>query len=116
MTASGIPRPPNPAPLPSRTAQPAPLRTFPPTVRAVPRPPKATDPADLRATNAISGHVTRGGRGPCYGLVAEDGVEYALHGPGYGLLVEGSFVTLRIVSRSSEVDCGPGVRASIVTR
>ncbi|MDG4760763.1 hypothetical protein [Micromonospora sp. WMMD710] len=77
------------------------------------------EPFDLLerpTTVPLSPRVTRGGRGPCYGLVSEDGIEYALHGTGFGTLTEGSFVTLRIIARSSEVDCGPGVRASIVTR
>ncbi|WP_370462006.1 hypothetical protein, partial [Micromonospora sp. ALFpr18c] len=99
----------------SRTDPPPMSRTDPPTI-GVPKPAKPTDPTDLRATGLVAGHVTRGGRGPCYGLVSEDGIEYALHGTGFGTLTEGSFVTLRIIARSSEVDCGPGVRASIVTR
>ncbi|WP_208761174.1 hypothetical protein, partial [Micromonospora orduensis] len=91
-------------------------RTVPPTMPAVPKPPKPTDPTDKRAPDLVSGHITRGGSGPCYGLVSEDGIEYAVHGTGVGTLTEGSFVTLRLISRSFEVDCGPGVRASIVTR
>ncbi|MGC5286107.1 hypothetical protein [Micromonospora sp. DT231] len=74
------------------------------------------EPTDLRASALVSGHITRGGRGPCYGLVSEDGIEYALHGVGYGTLTEGSFVSLRIVVRPSDAGCGPGLRASIVAR
>ncbi|SIN30323.1 hypothetical protein SAMN04489832_5105 [Micromonospora cremea] len=91
-------------------------RTVPPTLGTPPKPPRPTEPTDKRATGLIAGHITRGGSGPCYGLVSEDGVEYALHGPGAGDLTEGSFVTLRISARPSGVDCGPGVRASIITR
>lgn len=104
----------SPVPPVGRTASPPMSRTVPPTIRAVPRPPKPTDPTDLRPTDTIAGHITRGGSGPCYGLVAEDGRAYALHGRGAGNLTEGSFVTLRIVSRSSDIDCGPGIRVSIV--
>ncbi|MEU4402208.1 hypothetical protein [Micromonospora orduensis] len=103
-----------PVPPPGRTAPPPLSRTVPPTIPAVPKPPKPTDPTDKRASDLVSGHITRGGSGPCYGLVSEDGIEYAVHGT--GSLTEGSFVTLRVISRSSEVDCGPGVRVSIVTR
>ncbi|MEV7329590.1 hypothetical protein [Micromonospora sp. NPDC093244] len=103
-------------PPPGRTAPPPLSRTVRPSLPAAPKPPKPTGPTDKRASDLVSGHITRGGSGPCYGLVSEDGIEYAVHGTGFGKLTEGSFVTLRVISRSSEVDCGPGVRVSIVTR
>ncbi|MBQ0902643.1 hypothetical protein KBX63_11600 [Micromonospora sp. U21] len=108
--------PASPAPPSGRTATPPMSRTVPPTLGAPPKPPKPTEPTDRRSTDLIAGHVTRGGSGPCYGLVSEEGVEYAVHGTGAGNLTEGSFVTLRISARSSEVDCGPGIRVRITPR
>ncbi|MEU7920186.1 hypothetical protein [Micromonospora zamorensis] len=110
----GAPRPAQPAAPPSRAFTPPLSRTLPPSIGIPSKPPKPTPPTDLRDSGLIAGHITRGGSGPCYGLVAEDGRAYALHGPGAGNLTEGSFVTLRIVSRSSDIDCGPGIRVSIV--
>ncbi|MET8549081.1 hypothetical protein [Micromonospora zamorensis] len=110
----GAPRPAQPAAPPSRAFTPPLSRTLPPSIGTPPKPPKPTPPTDLRDSGLIAGHITRGGSGPCYGLVAEDGRAYALHGPGAGNLAEGSFVTLRIASRSSDIDCGPGIRVSIV--
>ncbi|MBQ0979063.1 hypothetical protein [Micromonospora sp. M61] len=109
-------RPAQPAAPPSRAFTPPLSRTLPPSIGIPSKPPKPTPPTDLRDNGLITGHITRGGGGPCYGLVAEDGRAYALHGPGYGNLTERSFVTLRIVARSSEVDCGVGVPVSIVMR
>ncbi|MCG5472932.1 hypothetical protein LADH09A_000812 [Micromonospora sp. LAH09] len=111
---SAAPRLAQPATPPSGAFTPPLSRTLPPSLGTPPKPPKPTPPTDLRPTDTIAGHVTRGGAGPCYGLVAEDGRAYALHGPGYGNLTEGNFVTLRIASRSSDIDCGPGIRVSIV--
>ena len=78
---------------------------------------KPTDPTDMRDTDLVAGHITRGGPGPCYGLVTDDGVEYALHGTGIGTLDRGQ-LRHRCGSprRSSKVDCGPGTPASIVAR
>ncbi|MER7888720.1 hypothetical protein ABTX15_02725 [Micromonospora sp. NPDC094482] len=81
------------------------------------RPPavKPSPPTDLRPASLVSGHITRGGRGPCYGLVAEDGTEYALHGPNAGELRPGSFVTLRLTPTLARIACGPGIPMSIVS-
>ncbi|MEU8296226.1 hypothetical protein AB0C04_02915 [Micromonospora sp. NPDC048909] len=81
------------------------------------RPPavKPSPPTDLRPAGLVSGHITRGGRGPCYGLVAEDGTEYALHGPNAGELRQGSFVTLRLTPTMARIACGPGIPMSIVS-
>lgn len=82
------------------------------------RPPvvKPSPPSDLRQTDLVSGTVTRGGTGPCYGLVAEDGTEYALHGPDAGELRAGSVVTLRITIARARINCGPGLPMSIVSQ
>lgn len=109
-------RPAQPAATPSPAFTPPLSRTLRPPIGIPPKPPKPTPPTDLRDSGLIAGHITRGGSGPCYGLVAEDGRAYALHGPGYGNLTEGSFVTLRIVPRPAGVDCGAGVPVSIVMR
>ncbi|MFC0507586.1 hypothetical protein [Micromonospora costi] len=102
-------------PPPAATRSPArpPLSS---TTLPTPRPPvvKPSPPTDL-VTRHVSGFVTRGGDGPCYGMVAEDGTEYALHGPDVGELRTGSFVTLRLTTLQARIDCGPGVPMSIVT-
>ncbi|WP_328422675.1 hypothetical protein OG470_09165 [Micromonospora sp. NBC_00389] len=105
--------PPAPAATASR-ARPPLSATEPPTMR--PPVAKPSPPSDLRQNDLVSGTVTRGGTGPCYGLVAEDGTEYALHGPDAGELRTGSFVTLRIAAARARISCGPGLPMSIVSR
>ncbi|ASW53239.1 hypothetical protein CIK06_02165 [Plantactinospora sp. KBS50] len=70
------------------------------------KPPK--DPTDRIPADTIGGWITRGGSGPCYGLVDDDGVEYALHGTGAGTLAVGTRVVATIGPAPADVDCGPG--------
>ncbi|WP_346121855.1 hypothetical protein [Micromonospora coerulea] len=94
--------------------RPAPLSaTVPPTLGRPAGPPR--EPTDNRPTDLIAGRITRGGTGPCYGLVDENEREYALHGPEAGELRVGSFVTLRVAPPTSSFDCGPGTPMRIVT-
>ncbi len=78
-----------------------------PTLRRPAGPPKK--PTDNRPGGVVGGWITRGGSGPCYGLMDENGKEYAVYGPDAGELRKGEFVTLRLTSRDRSVDCGPGV-------
>ncbi|MFD6563407.1 hypothetical protein [Micromonospora profundi] len=87
--------------------------TVPPTMR--PPVAKPSPPSDRRQTDLVSGTITKGGTGPCYRLVSEDGIEYALHGPDAGELRTGSFVTLRIGPARARISCGPGLARSIVS-
>ncbi|WP_234038832.1 hypothetical protein [Micromonospora coerulea] len=87
--------------------------TVPPALGRPAGPPRK--PTDNRPTDLIAGRITRGGTGPCYGLVDENGREYALHGPEAGELRVGSFVTLRVAPPTSSFDCGPGTPMRIVT-
>ncbi|MDO3701613.1 hypothetical protein Q3W71_07965 [Micromonospora sp. C28SCA-DRY-2] len=74
-----------------------------------------SQPTDLRKANLVAGRITRGGAGPCYGLVTDDGREYALHGAGKGDFATGTWVRVTIGPADPTVDCGPGTPASIVT-
>ncbi|MFF5172747.1 hypothetical protein ACFY3U_08950 [Micromonospora sp. NPDC000089] len=107
--------PPSPAGSPVAPAgRPTPLSaTPPPTLGRPAGPPK--EPTDNRPTDVVAGRVTRGGTGPCYTFVDENGRQYALHGPNAGELKQGSFISLRLAPRDASVDCGPGVPMRIVT-
>ena len=54
------------------------------------------------------GTVTRGGSGPCFGLVTDDGTEYALYHPDGITLAQGARVRVRLGPASQGTDCGPG--------
>jgi hypothetical protein len=83
-----------------------------PTLRPPTRPPRR--PTDARKVNALAGRINRGGDGPCYGLVTDDGRQYALHGTGKGTFAVGTTVRVTIGPADPAADCGPGIPATIV--
>ncbi|MFC7529462.1 hypothetical protein [Actinoplanes sp. GCM10030250] len=52
--------------------------------------------------------VTRGGTGPCYGLVADDGTRYALYSSDGIELTNGARVKVNLETTMLRVYCGPG--------
>ncbi|MGB2568795.1 hypothetical protein ACPFP2_10135 [Micromonospora citrea] len=105
-------QPPSDRPVPS-AGRPTPLSaTDLPTLPPAPAIPKT--PTDSRRTDVLAGRIVRGGSGPCYGLVTDDGREYALYGAGMGSYGTGTTVKVTISSAVPRMDCGPGIPASIV--
>lgn len=72
-----------------------------PTLRRPAGPPRK--PTDNRPRGVVAGWITRGGCGPCYGLMDENGTEYAVYGPNAGE-----------PQRDRSVDCGPGIPMRII--
>ena len=72
------------------------------------KPPKT--PTDLVPTDVVLGRVTRGGSGPCYGVVDDDGVEYAVFSTAGVTLAEGATVRIRFGPLKRAIDCGTGRR------
>ncbi|MCM0675870.1 hypothetical protein NCC78_14400 [Micromonospora phytophila] len=101
----------SPTPTADRTGPPL-SATRPPTMG----PPTVgpDKPSDLRRANVLTGRITRGGSGPCYGLVTDDGREYALHGVDKGTFVTGTWVKVTTGPADAATDCGPGTPAGIV--
>ncbi|WP_229071825.1 hypothetical protein [Actinoplanes sp. DH11] len=60
------------------------------------------------ATGWVSGMVTRGGTGPCYGLTADDGTKYALYGTDGVELTKGERVRVQVETTQLRIYCGPG--------
>ena len=109
----------SPTGVPGGTTEPAPGHApstspgVPPsTVRPPSGPPKK--PTDNLPSDRIAGRITRGGSGPCYGLVTDDGVEYALYGQNAGTFAAGSHVRVTIAPQLLRISCGSGRPASIV--
>ncbi|MET8083928.1 hypothetical protein [Micromonospora sp. NPDC005237] len=100
------PTPSSPSGRPSRSRVPL------PTLRPPTGPPRT--PTDARKANVLAGRINRGGDGPCYGLVTDDGRQYALHGTGKGTFAVGTTVLVTIGPADPTADCGPGTPASIV--
>lgn len=65
-------------------------------------------PSDYIAGDTIGGRVTVGGSGPCYQVVDDDGVVYALHGTAGLVLEQGTYITAKVRPLTEGVDCGPG--------
>ncbi|WP_204001869.1 DUF5818 domain-containing protein [Micromonospora lutea] len=86
--------------------------TEPPLIGTPTAPP--SHPTELRKANVLAGRLSRGGSGPCYTLVTDDGREYALHGTGKGTFATGTWVRVTTAPATAEVDCGPGVPVSIL--
>jgi hypothetical protein len=78
-----------------------------PTITKPGKPPKKpTD--DLPETGWVAGMVTRGGSGPCYGLTADDGTEYALYSGDGIKLVTGDRAKVKLEPTLLKIYCGPG--------
>ncbi|MFI7539680.1 hypothetical protein [Actinoplanes sp. NPDC049599] len=85
-----------------------------PTLSAPTAPPsEPTD--DTKATTVIVGTVSRGGSGPCYSLVTDDGVQYALYEAKGRALSTGIRITVDAVPSRLRIDCGPGTLVEVKT-
>ncbi|MEU8655346.1 hypothetical protein [Actinoplanes philippinensis] len=78
-----------------------------PTITLTDKPPK--EPTDKQPnTGWVAGMVTRGGKGPCYGLIADDGQRYALYSTAGTELVQGARVKVKLETTGLRIYCGPG--------
>ncbi|HWS31603.1 MAG TPA: hypothetical protein VN408_02555 [Actinoplanes sp.] len=103
------------SPVPS--SSPAPSVSLPPdqplpTVTLTEKPPK--EPTDsLPETGWVAGMVTIGGKGPCYGLISDDGKRYALYGTAGTELAKGDRVKVKLETTRIKIYCGPGTLMSM---
>jgi hypothetical protein len=78
-----------------------------PTITLTDKPPK--EPTDQQpSTGWVAGMVTRGGKGPCYGLIADDGQRYALYSTAGIELTQGSRVKVKLETTALRIYCGTG--------
>ncbi|GHJ57082.1 hypothetical protein Nm8I071_63890 [Nonomuraea sp. TT08I-71] len=84
----------------------------PPAARPPTGPPR--HPSDQRRRDMLAGRISRGGNGPCYGLVTDDGREYALYGTGLGAWPTGTWVRVTVGPPPDDVNCGPGILVGLV--
>ena len=71
-------------------------------------------PTDIvRSPGWIEGTITRGGTGPCYGLVTFDGVTYAMHSDKGTELAEGDHIRAALTPAKLRISCGPGIPVSM---
>lgn len=93
----------SPSPVVSDSPSSSPL----PTITKTVKPPR--EPTDnLPSTGWVTGMVTRGGTGPCYGLIADDGTRYALYSTDGVELTKGDRVKVKLEPSLLRIYCGPG--------
>ena len=101
----------NPAAAPPRGEESA---TAVPTPTEPSTPP--SEPTDeIKPTEVIVGTVNRGGPGPCYGLITDDGVQYALYEDKGRTLTKGIRVTVDASPARLRIDCGAGTPVEVKT-
>jgi hypothetical protein len=106
VSGCGGPQPSSPAEAKSATPPVSPTLESLPTSRPSGPPSEPTDNDKL--TGWIVGTVTAGGAGPCYGLVTDDGVTYALHSTAGIRLEKGARVRVKGTPAKIRIHCGPG--------
>jgi hypothetical protein len=78
-----------------------------PTITLTDKPPK--EPTDKQpSTGWVGGMITRGGKGPCYGMIADDGQKYALYSTTGTDLAQGARVKVKLETTMLRIYCGPG--------
>lgn len=70
---------------------------------------------DIKPTEVIVGTVTRGGPGPCYGLITDEGVQYALYEDKGRTLTKGIRITIDARASRLRIDCGAGTLVEVKT-
>ncbi|MBB5871306.1 hypothetical protein F4553_004685 [Allocatelliglobosispora scoriae] len=83
-----------------------------PTMTPPTAPPKS--PTDALPTDVVVGRITKGGTGPCYGLITDDDKQYALYSTAGTTLTEGQVVRVQTAPLLIKIYCGPGEHRSIV--
>ena len=67
-------------------------------------------PTDIiRSPGWTEGTITRGGTGPCYGLVTFDGVAYAMYSAEGTELAKGDHIRAELTPAKLRIDCGKGI-------
>ena len=107
-----------------RPRRPGPRRSRRAAARATPSTPgsrrcgrptaKQSLPTDYIPGDTLSGRVTKGGSGPCYGLVTDDEVQYALHSTAGITLEEGTYVLVKVAPLRLKIYCGPGAHLALL--
>ena len=86
---------------------PAPPPTTLPTLSRPSAPPKG--PTDqIKDPSWLVGTVTTGGKGPCYALSTDDGVDYALYNADGKTLTRGTRIRIKTRTAMVRIYCGPG--------
>jgi hypothetical protein len=92
-----------------RTLSPIPPPTLPPPKNG------PTGPTDNLPGNVVGGRVVKGGSGPCYAVLTDDGRRFALHSDAGLTLEEGSYIVAKVGPLRAKIDCGEGVPRALIS-
>jgi len=70
-------------------------------------------PSDTVVAGWVVGTVTGASSGPCYGLVTDDGKQYALHSAEGFKVNKGDRLRVRTARLAIKIYCGPGEHAAV---
>ena len=108
-SASSVTPPSEPAVSPSGPYNSVPNGPAPSKPAGIPK-----TPTDIvRSPGWIEGTITRGGTGPCYGLVTFDGVAYAMYSDKGAKLAQGDHIKAELTPAKLRIDCGAGIPVSM---
>jgi hypothetical protein len=111
-TGNSVPRPSTGAPsavTPSGPYNSVPTGPAPSKPAGIPK-----TPTDLLPSPGwIEGTVTRGGSGPCYGLMTFDGVAYAMHSTEGIQLTKGEHIRAELIPAKLRISCGEGITVTL---
>ncbi|MEV4620954.1 hypothetical protein AB0J74_19875 [Asanoa sp. NPDC049573] len=120
-TSSSSPSSPEPsAPPPSPSSPVAPRdgdRTLSPIPPPTLPPPKTgpSGPTDNIPGDVVGGRVVKGGSGPCYAVLTDDGRRFALHSDAGLVLEEGTYITAKVARLRVKIDCGEGTPRELIS-
>lgn len=72
-------------------------------------------PTDLIPGDILVGRVTKGGSGPCYGLVTDDNRKYALYNDTGLSLDEGTYIRATVGPLALKISCGEGTNLTLLS-
>ncbi|MEU7904198.1 hypothetical protein [Actinoplanes sp. NPDC049118] len=99
----------SPAPVPSGLPGTVPTGAPPSRPAGIPK-----TPTDIvRTAGWTEGTVTRGGSGPCYGMVTFDGVTYAMYSDTGVKLAVGDHIRARLTPAKLRIYCGEGIGVNL---
>ena len=90
----------------SSAGSPAPPPTLPTLTRPTAPPKGPTD--QIKDSSWLVGTVTTGGKGPCYALTTDEGVDYALYNADGKALTRGTRIRIKTKEAMVRIYCGPG--------
>jgi hypothetical protein len=86
-----------------------------PSASATPTGSPDPTPSGYVTGDTIAGRVTKGGPGPCYEVVNDDGLVYALYSTAGLHLEKDTYITAKVTDLKVRIYCGPGQHLALLS-